>query len=411
MGDHAETGMQRRALAVLAFGLMLAMTTWFSTSAVLPELRDRWELSTNASSLLVVVLQLGFVVGAVASAVIGFADRIDPRRLIFVAAVFAALANAAIVPIDQYGAAVVLRLLTGAFLAGVYPPALKLVSTWFRVGRGTAMGVMIAALTLGSAAPHLLNGVGGAHWTVVMIASSVLTVIGGGVVAVLGRNGPYPFPTTTFEARHAWQALQEPEVRRASVAYLGHMWELYAMWAWIALFLADTVDEHGSGLNPSLLAFAVIAAGAPGSVLAGMAGERVGKRRSAIVAMLVSGTAALLVAVPGLPLWLVMLVALAWGASVVADSAQLSAIVSERADQRYVGTALTAQLAFGFLLTIATMWLVPFVEGRAGWWAAFAMLAPGPLLGAWALRSLAEHPAVATTEPRLTLAPVLNPER
>jgi MFS family permease len=407
----ANAGNQHRALSVLALGLMLAMTTWFSTSAVLPELRDRWELSTNASSLLVVVLQLGFVVGAVASAVIGFADRVAPQRLILAAAILAALANAAIVPIDRYGAAIVLRFLTGAFLAGVYPPALKLVSTWFRVGRGAAMGVMIAALTVGSAAPHLLNGVGGARWTVVMISSSLLTAIGGAVVAVLGRDGPYPFPTTTFEARHAWTALQQPEVRRASVAYLGHMWELYAMWAWIALFLTDTVDEQGSGLNPSILAFAVIAAGAPASVVAGMVGERVGKRRSAIGAMLVSGTAAVVVAVPGLPLWLVMIVALAWGASVVADSAQLSAIVSERADQRYVGTALTAQLAFGFLLTIATMWLVPFVEGRAGWWAAFAMLAPGPLLGAWALRSLSEHPAVGTTEPRLTLAPVMNPER
>lgn len=405
---NADTGSQRRALSVLAFGLMLAMTTWFSTSAVLPELRDRWDLSTNASSLLVVVLQLGFVVGAVASAVVGFADRVDPRRLILVAAVLAALANAAIVPIDRYGAAVVLRLLTGAFLAGVYPPALRLVSTWFRIGRGTAMGVMIAALTVGSAAPHLLNGVGGAGWTVVMISPSLLTVIGGLVVAVLGRDGPYPFPTTTFEARHAWRALQEPEVRRASVAYLGHMWELYAMWAWIALFLADTVDEQGSGWNPSLLAFAVIAAGAPGSVLAGMVGERLDKRRSAIGAMVLSGTAALVVALPGLPLWLVMVVALAWGASVVADSAQLSAIVSERADQRYVGTALTAQLAFGFLLTIATMWLVPFVEGHAGWWAAFAMLAPGPLLGAWALRSLSEQPDGALADVPLPPVPAVN---
>jgi len=410
--DTADVGTQRRALSVLAFGLMLAMTTWFSTSAVLPELRDRWELPTNASSLLVVVLQLGFVVGAVTSAVVGFADRVSPRRLILVAAVLAALANAAIVPIDRYDAAIVLRLLTGAFLAGVYPPALKLVSTWFRVGRGTAMGVMIAALTVGSAAPHLLNGVGGARWTVVMISSSLLTVIGGAVVAVLGRDGPYPFPTSTFEARHAWQALQQPEVRRASVAYLGHMWELYAMWAWIALFLADAVDEQGSGLNPSILAFIVIAAGAPGSVLAGIVGERVGKRRSAIGAMLVSGTAALVVAVPGLPLWLVVIVALAWGGSVVADSAQLSAIVSERADQRYVGTALTAQLAFGFLLTIATMWLVPFVEGRAGWWAAFAMLAPGPLLGAWALRPLSERPAAVAADARPALSPVMNnPER
>src|SRR6056297_275139 len=170
-GPRTPLREQRRALGVLAVGLMLSMTTWFSTSAVLPQLRDRWELSTNASSLLVVVLQLGFVVGAVALAVIGFADRVAPRRLILVAAVLAALANAAIVPVDRYDAALVLRLLTGAFLAGVYPPALKLVSTWFRIGRGSAMGVMIAALTVGSAAPHLLNGVGVARCTVVMLSA------------------------------------------------------------------------------------------------------------------------------------------------------------------------------------------------------------------------------------------------
>ncbi|MDX2380971.1 MAG: MFS transporter [Acidimicrobiia bacterium] len=396
--ERSPSRAQRRALVVIAVGLMLAMTTWFSTSAVLPELRARWELSTNASSLLVVVLQLGFVAGAVASAAFGTADRVRLRHLILVSAVLAAVANAAIVPIDRYDAAVVLRFMTGAFLAGVYPPALKLVATWFRTGRGAAMGLMVAALTVGSAAPHLLNGVGGAQWAVVMILSSLLTIAGGLVVAFFGRDGPHPFPASSFELRQAWRALRQRDVRLASVAYLGHMWELYAMWAWIALFLRDVLDEHGSSMDPSVVAFVVIAVGAPGSVLAGLAGERVGKVRSATVAMVMSGTAALVVAVPGLPLSVVLVVALVWGASVVADSAQFSAIVSERADQRYVGTALTAQLAFGFLLTVATMWLVPLVHERAGWWAAFALLAPGPLLGAWVLRKLDAPPRAVAVD-------------
>ncbi len=223
------------------------------------------------------MLQLGFVVGAVASAVLGIADRIDLRKLILISATGAAMANVAIVPIDRYGAVVVLRFMTGAFLAGVYPPALKLVATWFRVGRGAAMGLMIAALTVGSAAPHLLNAIGGARSTIVILASSLLTLIGGIVVALFGRDGPHSFPVTSFEARQAWRALGQREVMLASVGYLGHMWELYAMWAWIALFLRDVIEQHGSGLDPSAWAFVVIASGALGSVLAGLAGERVAR--------------------------------------------------------------------------------------------------------------------------------------
>ncbi len=367
---------------------MFAMTTWFSTSAVLPTLRDRWELSTNQASVLIIVLQLGFVVGAVGSAIVGIADRVPPRTLIAAAAALAAAVNALIVVVDSYGPAVVFRFLTGAFLAGVYPPALKLVATWYRTGRGMAMGTMIAALTVGSAAPHLVNAVGGARWTVVMVTTSVLTIVGGAIVITLVKDGPYPFPASSFRLGEAWTAVKNRDVRLASAAYFGHMWELYAMWAWIAVFFDDVVSDANSTVDPSALAFLAIAVGALGSVAAGVFGDRVGKARAATIAMFVSGGAASVIGIDGLPLAAVVAIAMVWGAAVVADSAQFSAIVSERADQRYVGTALTVQLAVGFLLTVATIWLVPLVRDDFGWWAAFAMLAPGPLLGAWALSRL-----------------------
>ncbi len=383
----------------MAFGLMLTMTTWFSTAAVLGQLRERWDLSTNQASVLVIVLQIGFVVGALVSAVTGLADRLPLGRLIAFSAVAAAAMNALIVPIDGYPAAVVLRFATGAFLAGVYPPSLKLVATWFRTGRGVAMGVVVAALTIGSAAPHLVNGIGGARWDVVMVTTSAMTVAGAMVFVIAGREGPYPFARSRFEMGQASRALRDRTVVLSSVGYLGHMWELYAMWGWIAAFLADSVARSGSSLNSSTLAFTVIAAGAAGSVLAGVMGDRMGKARSARMALLISGSIALVIGWGALPLWAVISLALLWGVTVVADSAQFSAIVSESADPAYVGTALTVQLAFGFLLTTATMWLVPIVRDASGWWAAFAILTPGPLLGAWAMSRLEESNALKSTAP------------
>jgi MFS family permease len=388
-----------RALTVLAAAMVLAMAPWFSASAVIPQLRDDWGLSTGAASLLTIAVQMGFVTGAVISAGLNLADTVPPRRLILYGTLGAALANAGLVLADGPELAVPLRFLTGAFLAAVYPPALKAMSTWFTTGRGMALGVMVGALTLGSALPHLVNGLGGLDWPIVILATSVLTLAGGLLAEFGTTDGPHGFPPAPFDPRQARRAWDNQGVRLASLGYFGHMWELYAMWAWFAAFFADTLVERGGGdvrTGAALATFLVIGVGAPGCWLGGLLGDRWGRTKSTTLAMGVSGTCALVIgALRSGPLPILLIVAVVWGFWVVADSAQFSTIVTEVADQAYVGTAVTFQLAVGFTLTVATIWLVPFLRDQAGWAWAFAVLAPGPFLGIIAMQRLARSPAAA----------------
>ena len=373
-------------MAVLALATLCAMTTWFSATALLPQLRERWDLSTPTASLLTIAVQLGFTVGALASALGNVADLVPPRRLMLLGSLGAAAANAGLVAVDSVGPAVFLRFLTGAALALVYPPSLKAAATWFRRDRGRAFGVMVGALSLGSAAPHLLNAITKVGTDRVVIATSLLTVLGGVLAEVAGRDGPYPFPRTAFDRRRVATAFADRRVRLATAGYFGHMWELYAMWSWIAAFGADLFDSRQSA---SAAAFAVIGIGAPGCVAFGILADRRGKEQATIAAMATSGACA--AAVGWLPTDLTPLVvgvACLWGFSVIGDSAQFSAVVSEVADQESVGTALTLQLAVGFTLTVVTIWLVPFVRDHAGWGPAFGVLALGPALGSLAMAAL-----------------------
>ena len=384
----------RSALATLALAMVLAMTTWFSASAVLPELRSRWSLSPGDAAWLTIAVQLGFVVGALMSAATNLSDQLRPQLVVFVAAIGAAAANAFVSTADGATIAIPLRFATGFFAAGIYPPMLKIMSTHFRENRGLALGVMVGALTVGSALPHLVNGLGGLPWQSVVLVSSALTLVGGAIALVV-PSGRFPFARGAFQPRYALRAFRDPAVRLANLGYFGHMWELYAMWSWFAAFLGASLAASGTA-NATALAslgtFAVIAAGAIGCVAGGILGDSWGRTRTTALAMTVSATCAAIIGAAFAAPVLVIVVGLVWGVAVVADSAQFSTVVTELADQAYVGTALTVQLAVGFALTAATIWLVPITRDAIGWPATFLLLVPGPALGVVAMLRLRGRP-------------------
>jgi MFS family permease len=270
-------------------------------------------------------------------------------------------------------------------------------STWFVKNRGVALGILVSAITLGSAGPHLVNGLGGLNWHTTVYITSLLT-LAGGVLGFMVRQGPFPFPKATFDPRQAGIVFSNRGVRLASFGYFGHMWELFAMWAWFHVFFGDVLREDGStpGSAAAYATFAVIGIGAVGSWVGGILGDRWGRSNTTAVMMMVSGACALSIGLFfGAPAWLVLVIGLVWGFSVVADSAQFSTMVTELADQSYVGTALTLQLALGFTLTVATIWLIPVLEDAVGWEWAFTFLVPGPLLGIVAMLRLRSSPQSA----------------
>lgn len=368
---------------------LLFMSTWFSATAVIPQVRAEWRLSAEAVAWLTIAVQWGFVTGALLSAAFTVADAIAPTRLIFLCSLGAAGANLLLLVTQGVGLGVTARFATGFFIAGVYPPALKLISTWYRHGRGAAVGLLVGALTVSQGVPHLVNGLGGLGWRHVIVTTSVLTVVGGVITLTVVAEGPFPFPAAVFDPRQVRAVLRDrgtpPRHDRLPV------WELYAAWAWFLVFF--TAALHRRGMDDPVLAayvtFAVFAVGGLANWSGGALGDRIGRERTAIAMLAVSGTCA---ATIGLlmtaPLWLLIGVSLVWGYSVVGDSTQFSTLVTELADQSYVGTALTVQMALGFLLTGATIWLVPAVEQAVGWHWALAVLAVGPLAGIVAMRRL-----------------------
>jgi len=392
----------RRVLAVLALAELCAMAPWFSASAVGPALSRLWQLSPGGTAWLTISVQLGFVAGALVSAILTLSDRWSARRLVAWSAALAGAATLGVAFAPSPTIGIALRLLTGAALAGVYPPGMKIVAGWFREGRGRAIGILVGALTLGSAFPHLVRwAVPADYWRPVLVVAAASALAGGLLVLRVPHDGPFAAPAPRFKWSASPGILRDRAVSLANLGYLGHMWELYAMWTWMAVFVAESERARSggdgtAGGGPALVTFAVVGIGAIGCWLGGRYADRWGRTLVTSIAMAISGACCLAAGTLfGRSLAVLVPVLLVWGVAVVADSAQFSTAVSELAPRDLVGTALTLQTSLGFLLTCLTIYLVPAVAARIGWRWSMTVLALGPVGGVWAMLALRRRPEAA----------------
>ena len=397
---ETNQGLKRRALLLLALAEWLAMSVWFSASAVVPALARAWALGGSGQAWLTMSVQLGFVAGALGSALLNLADRVRSRWL-FAASSLLAGGCTALIPAlaPSPGVAFFLRFLTGLFLAGVYPVGMKIMSTWTRQDRGWAIGLLVGALTVGSASPHLLNALGGVRdWRLVLFISAGLAAAGGLLAGLFIEEGPYKSATPRFNWKYAGEVWRDRGLALINLGYFGHMWELYAMWTWVPGFLLASfgADGVGSAQWAALASFAVIAVGGAGSLVAGRLADALGRTRVTMAALAISGLCCLAAGgLYGRSPALLFIICLIWGFFVVADSAQFSAGTSELCPAERTGTALTLQTSLGFLLTLISIRLIPALQRLVTWRWAFAFLALGPAFGLWAMARLRRLPASA----------------
>jgi len=380
-------------MLVVSAAVLLCSSTWFSGTAIVPNLKAVWALTDSQSAWLTIAVQLGFITGTFAYAALNLADRFNARRVFFVSAVAGAAFNACFgLLTNQLAGAVAFRFLTGLTLAGVYPVAMKIIASWFNTGLGWRLGVLVGALTLGTASPYLIRAIGAQfNWRSLVIVASASSLVGGVLMITAVTDGPYLKARAAFDTRMLFKVFREKRFRFTALGYFGHMWELYAFWSLVSFYLAERLKDSHSDRGPMLplLSFATVGAGAAGCVAGGLISKLSGERKVALFSLIVSGTMCLLSGVAfQLPVWLLATYVIVWGVFVVSDSPQFSALAARYCPPEYTGTALTVQNGIGFAVTVVSIQLLPILSSSVGWNRALVFLGIGPALGAYFMTRL-----------------------
>ncbi len=376
-----------RALVWIGLSELFALSLWFSASVIAPELIEVWNLSSNSEAWLSTSVPIGFVIGALFSSYFGVADRFNSRKVFAVSVFLGAILNALLILVDYAFFGILLRILTGITLAGVYPIAVKILSQWFPKKRGFAIGILIAALTLGSSLPHfVIMFFSSLNWKLVIICTSVLALLSAIIVTYILEDAPIMSEKSPFSLKLIKKVVTNKPVMLANYGYFGHMWELYAMWTWLPAFLTASFSAYSPEFPHWFIALSsfisIGIAGGIGCVVGGLISDKIGRANLTIISMFISAICSILIGFTfGQFIWITLIICMIWGMSVISDSAQFSAAVSEIAEVEYVGTALTFQMCIGFLITIFSINLIPIIQRIVGWEWVFTILAIGPILG------------------------------
>ena len=373
-------------LSMILVSMMGCISLWFAGNAVVEDLQVSLSLPSTLVGFITSAIHLGFITGTLLFAYWAISDRFAARLVYFVCAIVGAVTNLLIFFAGGLTSLIVLRFITGVMLAGIYPVGMKIAFSWYHEDIGKVLGYLLGAFTIGTALPHLLKALGHhPDWRMVLIAISLLTVMGGILMVVFVPDGPYLPKRAPVTGNAIVRIFKSREIRRTAFGYFGHMWELYSFWVFVPfIIIAYTSRNNAAILSIPLWTFLIISSGSLGCVLGGFLSGRMGSARVAFIQLALSGVCCLLspfllnpVISPGIFLSFLII----WGITVVGDSPQYSALISHHADKELVGTSLTIVNCIGFFISIVSIELINHLVQSVSMRYVFLFLAPGPLLG------------------------------